>query len=97
MDISNPNFICGEHRTGAIPYRQAVKMSTWDHEYPEVDSHQAPTNFEEDVFTLKFCKYEVLTTKNPWYIPQIERFHIFTENQTHNLCIVRHLGVPLWY
>ena len=73
-------------------------LSTWDHEHPEIDSHQEPTNFQWEIFTLKFCKYQVLTTKNTAYFPQVEEsFHSVTESQTRNLCIGRQLGLPLWY
>jgi len=52
--------------------------------------------FDWRFFTLRFCKYEVLTTKNTVYLLQVkERFHSVTENR--NLCIDRQLGVPLWY
>ena len=51
-------------------------LSTWDHESPEIDSHQEPTNFQQEIFTFKFCKYEVLTTKNTVHLLQVEqRFH----------------------
>jgi len=73
-------------------------LSTWDHEDPEIESHQEPTNFQQVILTLKFCKYEVLTTKNTVYSPQVEeRFHSITENRTRNPCIRRQFGVPLWY
>ena len=56
-----------------VSYHSAVVMlSTWDHEDPEIDSHQEPTNFQQEIFTLKFCKYEVLTTKNTVYPLQME-------------------------
>ena len=73
-------------------------MSTWDHEDPEIDSHQEPANFQHEISTFNFCKYEVLTTKNTVYLLQVEeRFHSVTETRTQNLCIGRQLGVLLWY
>ena len=73
-------------------------LSTWDHEDPEIDSHQEPTNFEQEIFTSKFCKYEVLITKNTVHPLQAgERFHSITENRTHILCIGTQFGVPLRY
>ena len=60
--------------------------------------HQEPTYFFQKVFTSKFCKYKVLTTKNTVYLPQAkQRFHQITENRTHNLCISTQIKVPLWY
>ena len=86
------------HRNCAIPYCQVVMLSTWDSEDSEIESHQEATNCQQQIFTLKFCKYEVLTTQNTVYLLQVEeRFHIFTENRTQNLCVGRQFGVPLWY
>jgi len=71
-------------------------MSTWNYENPEIDAHQTPTNFQREICTLKLCKYEVLTTKNPGYLPLVEeRSHSVTENRTRNLCVGRQLEVPL--
>ena len=68
-------------------------MSTWDHEYLEIDSHQAPTDFQEDIFTLNLCKYEVLTTKNPENLQQLEeRYHSIIDNRTCNPCVDKQLG-----
>ena len=73
-------------------------FSTWDHGHPKIDSHQEPTNCQQYIFTSKFCKYEVLTTKNTEYLLEVEEtFHCFVEIRTHNLCVGRHLRVPLWY
>ena len=47
-------------------------LSSWDHEDLEIDSHQDPRNFQLEIFTWKFCKYEVLTTKNTVYPLQVE-------------------------
>ena len=96
--MSNPHFIFVAHRNCVIPYCQEVMLSTWDQEDPENDSHQEPTNFQQEMFTFRFCKYEVLTTKNTVYLLQVEeRFHSVTETRTHNLCIGRQLRVLLWY
>ena len=73
-------------------------LSTWDHEDPEIDSYQNFTNFRQEIFTLKFCKYEVLKTKNNMALLQLgERFYSVTKSRTRNLCIDRQLGLPLWY
>ena len=75
-----------------------LSTSTWDHEGLELDSHQEHTNVQQEILTLKFCKYEVLKTKNTVYFPQVEeRFHSVTKDRTRNLCLGRRLGLPLWY
>ena len=38
-------------------------MSIWDYEDPEIESHQEQTSTQQQIYTLNFCKYEVLTIK----------------------------------
>ena len=86
------------HRNCVMQHRQVVMLSIWDHADPEIESHRKQTRSQQQILTLKFCKYGVLTIRNPMYFSQVEElFHIFTENRTHNLCIGRQLVVSLWY
>ena len=73
-------------------------LSIWDHEHPQTESHQEQTSSQQEFFTLKFCKHEVLTIKNQNYFSQVEElFHNVIENRTHNHFIGSQILVPLWY
>jgi len=72
MFVSNRNCV--------IPKYLVVMLSTWDHVDPDIDSLQEPKNSRQEIFTVKICKYEVLTTKNKVYPLLEERFHCRAEN-----------------
>jgi len=75
-----------------------VALTTiWDHEGSQIEFHQERTSSQYEIFTLKFCKYEVLTKKIQSICHKQKLFHSVTENQTHNLCVGGQLEVPLWY
>ena len=54
--MSNPSFIFVAHRNCVIPYCQVVILSIWDHEYPEIGSHQEPTSFQKGDCCIKFLQ-----------------------------------------
>ena len=69
-------------------------ISTWNHEVSEIDSHNEQTFTQQELCTLKFCKYEVLTIKNLMY--SLLADDSITWNRTHNLSMRRQLVLPLW-
>jgi len=38
-------------------------MSLWEHEDAEIEPNQEQTSTQQQIYTLNFCKYEVLTIK----------------------------------
>ena len=63
-------------------------MSIWDLEDPEIESHHEQISIQEQLCTLNFCKYEVLTIKTLVLCSQAEDASIVSLRIEHTTFVL---------